>query len=226
MLKITRLTLLSGVLMASAAHAEFYIGPRIGPSFNVGKYSAALDGAGSQIKSGAGVAFFGGPSMGYLWKMDRFRLGLDVGLLFHSLNNKFAVHTNAGGTTENQSTLKNTFFYQLGLRVGFELCDKAVPFISLGMSGGNYKLTIQNATNAAEGGLAPNSTVSISKQSLGFMPGFGVLVPLAKNVQLSLEYNFITGSKLKKTFNAGRTSGTYTQRISQHTMAFGVNYTF
>ena len=226
MLKITRLTLLSGVLMASAAHAEFYIGPRIGPSFNVGKYSVNTEVLGRQVKSGAGVAFFGGPSMGYLWKMDRFRLGLDMGLLFHSLNNKFGVRTNAGGTTEAQVTLKNTFFYQLGLRLGFELCDKAVPFISLGMSGGKYKLTIQNARAVAEGGLAPNSTESISKQSIGFMPGAGVLVPLTNKVQLSVEYNFATGRKLRNTFNSGATTGTYTQRINQHTMAFGVNYTF
>jgi opacity protein-like surface antigen len=226
MLKITRLTLLSGVLMASAAHAEFYIGPRIGPSFNVGKYSAALDGGGSQLKGGSGVAFFGGPSMGYLWKMDRFRLGLDVGLLFHSLNNKFSSSTDAGGNLDAQGTLKNNFFYQLGLRIGFELCDKAVPFISLGMVGGKYKLTLHNATNAALGGIPANSTVTISKQSLGFAPGVGVLVPLAKNVQLSLEYSLATGRKLKNTFTADGTTGTYTQRISQHTVAFGVNYTF
>jgi len=228
MLKISRLALLSGVLVASTAHAEFYVGPRLGPAFNTGAYSSNDVGAPADVhsaKGGAGTSFFGGLGGGYMWSLEKFRIGLDAAFLFNTLNNQVRLSSDANGNARPSATLKNNFFYQVAARFGYALCNETIPFISLGLSGGTYKLTLKNA-GAATRGLGAGSTNTLSKQSIGFMPGVGVLIPLSKTLMASFEYNAALGSKLSQNFTANGQTWNYNQRITQHTLALGLNWKF
>jgi opacity protein-like surface antigen len=250
MLKINTLAGASSLVLAAAfataaqandghhKHGGFYVGAKIGPSFNTGQFTDTANdavpvGQGLASKGGAGAAFFGGLNAGYAWTFGKVYMAFDLSLLMHNLNKTVFSQTvgNTGlrvGTLGTQSAkLKNTFFYQAAMRFGYELCNHVVPFVSLGVSGGKYKLTLKNGTDFPDGGLLPDTEKTLSKQVIGFTPGLGVLVPVTQKLLMTMEYNALLGPKVSGTLKAtGAGDESYSQKITQHTLSIGFAYKF
>jgi len=227
MSKITRVAFIAALMAASSAQAHFfYAGPKVGMGIAGGSFSLknnAAGGATSEFKGGALPSFIAGLGGGYMVTMNRFLLGLDVGLLYNSLNNE-DFSNQVPGTSLN-SKLKNNFLYQVAARFGFELCNKTVPFITLGLSGGNYKLSIKNDSAANNYGIAAGEKKTISKKTIGFMPGLGLLVPVTDSLLASFEYNVTFNKKFSKNFTTGA-NYTYSKRVVQHGLLVGLNWKF
>ena len=121
--------------------------------------------------------------------------------------------------------MKSNFYYSVAGHIGYQLNDCITPFVSLGVSGGNYKLIINNA-GAATRGLTANSYQSISKQINGFNPGLGLKVNLHNNLYMTVKYDYLFGPDLSKEFANVPLKWKYQEKIQQHNTTFSLGYAF
>ena len=224
--KITRFAFVAALMAASSVHAQnfFYAGPKVGLGISGGSLGIEnLAASKSTFKGTGATSYIAGLGGGYVIALDHFLMGLDLGLLYNSLNNKLFTNLNASkGVTVK---LKNNFLYQVAFRFGFELCNKSVPFITLGAAGGSYKLSFENTTAAAIFGIPAGAKETVSKKTIGFMPGVGVLIPVTDNLIASFEYNVTFGKKLSKNFTDG-TRYLFSKSVVQHALLLGMNWKF
>ena len=220
---------ISALMISTAANAGFYVGPQIGGSFNTGSYKS-FD-VNNQInihsaKGGAGAAFFGGLNFGYGHVTDSsIYLGIDGALLAHSLNNEVRRSSDILGNAQPVARLKNNFLYNVAFQIGYQMHSKVVPFISLGISGGEYKLSIANRSGVSSRGLLPGVKKTIEKNVNGFTPGLGVKFNICEKLTASIKYDFMFGAKLSKNFtDSVPNTWAYTQRVRQHGVSLAVVY--
>jgi len=224
--KITRFAFVAALMAASSVHAQnfFYAGPKVGLGISGGSLGIEnLADSKSTFKGTGATSYIAGLGGGYVIALDRFLMGLDLGLLYNSLNNKLFTDLDASqGVTVK---LKNNFLYQIAFRFGFELCNKSVPFITLGAAGGSYKLSFENTYAVPAFGIAAGAKETVSKKTIGFMPGIGVLIPVTDNLIASVEYNVTFGKKLSKNFTSGGRY-LYSKSVVQHALLLGMNWKF
>jgi opacity protein-like surface antigen len=179
----------SAFVCLSSAQAGFYLSPQIGTGISTGNYSALNNQGGALYGSrNTNAAFLGGIGVGYAWVSDKLYVAFEVAGLFNSLNNRAKPFVDDTGVTLPDARLKNRFAYYTEVRLGSTISNGMVPFVSLGLSGGKYMMTLQNSSDTAIGGLAARSTERFSKQIMGLTPGLGLIMPFTKNMACTLRY--------------------------------------
>lgn len=230
-----KILLITLALLASClanADSGFYIGAKIGPSFNTGEFKSydTLDtGNVHSAKGGPGVAFFGGLNLGYGYvTCSNIYLGIDGNLLFHTLKNEVRRSSTATtGLTNPMEKVKNDIFWGVAAQFGYQLCKKVIPYISLGFLSGDYKLRINNDGPATRG-LAAATNYHAKKTVLGFNPGVGIKFDFCNCFTAGMQYDVLLGQKVTKTLNDAGSGNPwhYSQKITQHNLSLIISYRF
>ena len=153
--------------LSLTAHAEFYTGLKVGPSFHTGELDIT-----NKI-NGAGIAGLGGIFLGYdVVTSSNFYVAGEFNALWHSLDN----------TIVDTLKLKNNFLLGADLQLGYKLSNDVIPFISLGVAGGKYQVL--------------NDTTELASSSdMKFEPGFG-FKSIYDQLIMSVQYQYLMGSEL------------------------------
>ncbi|MBY0280894.1 MAG: outer membrane beta-barrel protein [Alphaproteobacteria bacterium] len=139
-----------------------------------------------------------------------------------------------------KSTLKRTNFYGLAARVGYMVTPSTLAYIRLAVEAGKWKASvIPNAATIDTLGSGSNialdkQTVSKSKNSLSFAPGFGMEAYITKNMFIRAEYSYLFGPKITMTqdisaITQSLLNGSSVQhnfKVTQHQFKIGVGYKF
>lgn len=221
-------SMLAATLVTSTmavAHGGFYFGAKIGPTFNTGNFVARhlINNSTVQANGGAGDALLAGGNIGYSWCNSALYLALDLNAFYHSLKSRVWKINFTG--IEVDGKLKNNFLYGAAIHVGHKFHNGVIPYISLGVTGGKYKVTLKSGITS--GGLPANTTANFSKTIAAFTPGIGVKVPMSKcgKLTMGMHYEVMFGPRMSKVYTQSTTdSWRYSQKLTQHTVLFSVNY--
>ena len=217
------------VTFATTANASFYVGPKIGASFNVGRLVMADQNSKENISyAGAGAAFLGGLNFGYDYVTDsQMYFAIDSSLLLNTLSNDVVTEkSNAGDTFA--VFLKTKFNYAIAMQLGYKLENNVIPYVSLGGYGGKYTVSIENNNSGLYAGLNGYTTKTIKKTIFALNPGLGFKYPVSENFLVTMQYDYVIGGKLSKTFTDSESikSWNYKTRINQHNVALALLYKF
>lgn len=215
-MKKLALALLSASLITASSQAAIYAGVQMGPSFNTSSltFSSPLPQGSLTQKAGAGAAFLGGGFVGYDHVMDdnNMYLALEGHVSYHGLKNNYLNVANL-----ITLTLKNHILYGLALQIGTQLENQVTPFVSLGVTGGKYKLSAD--VNGA-------SIESISKNVFGFTPGGGFKYQYGEMI-VSTKYQYFMGSKISQNYtNPLGNNISVSNKIREHIVTLGLAWSF
>ena len=148
-------------------------------------------------------------------------LALEGHLSYHGLNNNY-VNVSAIRNGGNLKVgLKNNMLYGLALQIGTQLENQVTPFVSLGFTGGKYKMSISGNV------LANNFADTWSKNIFGFTPCGGMILNYGE-LSAIVKYQYVMGGKLSRTFidDAGGNIATVSHRIREHIGTVGLAWSF
>jgi len=204
-------------IISTSAFADFYAGLKAGPSFNVGKAPSTKNRNAQTANAklpGAGIAALAGGVLGYDQTFtNNFYVGIEGSVLKHSLNNT------ALAMDIEKHTLQNKAMYGADLHIGYKMENDIIPFVSLGVTAGRFKVSYFQADNLP--------TASKAKTILGFTPGLGLKYSMCDKWMITSHYQYFMGKKISasQTTQASPSSSLYlSQQIRQHHVTLGLAY--
>jgi len=222
------------IIRAPQRNAQFYVGAAVGVGSLNGHYSGkniTMNPPPDEHNANTGGdSFVGGLVLGVQKIMyDDLYVALQVNGLYDGLNHRMTmVNTGVFGERNHIVKTTNSYLYGADIRIG-KSYDKIVPYILGGVEAGKWKMTLENDSLAAHRGILPQTKKDYSKNLVGPKAGFGLLVPVIKNVSLNLEYSYtFYNEKITKTLvdPITRFAWRHSDKVDQNMVLANLNYNF
>lgn len=207
---------------------DLYLGPTIGTSIIDGK-SYSVGPTDHHFRKVGLHGFLAGGVLGIQYKRfchEALYLGAQMNLLGNTLNGVTGTST-VGGMSVNNLIIKvkNNFQYGIDGRLGINY-NHFTPYVLAGIQTVRWDLTLQNDSTASVRGVPGNAKRQFSREQVGPKIGFGVLLPLACNLNLNIEYNYTFFRKFRETLLEAGTEWHNDKIFRQNAVILGLNWLF
>lgn len=225
--RILALGVISLSALAVSAQASIYAGLSGGVGFDVGRFQMAQGVNDHNADGGAGVYGMGGAILGIDNVFcNNLYLGIEGQALYSGLDQSVRRSSDSFGSAQPDNILTNSFRYITSAHIGFKYCN-LIPYISIGASGGNFKLKTQNNSSTPARGIPANTAYNFSKNVYAFTPGLGLKINITPCLLGGIEYDYLYGPTMKQTFTEPVTGPwEYTDKIREHTFLASLAYKF
>lgn len=222
------------IIRAPQLSSQFYVGAAVGVGSLNGNYvgknistSPPLD---EHKANTGGDSFVAGLVLGVQKIMyDGLYVALQVNGLYDGLNHRTSfVDTGVLGQRNHVVETTNNYLYGADIRIGKSYA-KIVPYILAGVEAGKWKMTLENESLVSHRGILPLTKKDYSKNLVGPKAGFGLLVPVIKNVSLNLEYSYtFYNDNISKTLIDPITgfAWKHSNNVDQNMVLANLNYNF
>jgi outer membrane immunogenic protein len=164
--------------------------------------------------SGSSTSFTGGLQADYLWQMNQIVYGVEADVNFEGNRRNFGFIGAASGNTYSQRERQDLDFGFRG-RLGYAY-DRFLPFVSAGITFGNFNSRLTNLTTGASD--------SVTKLRTGYQVGGGLEYAITDHWTARGEYIFSDYGRY--TVNYGNNAASERHYATDNALRFSINYKF